>query len=258
MSAPLLLAVDAGNTNVIFALFDGERLVMRWRTATVINRTADEYAVWLTQLMALEGIAPAQVGGAIVATVVPQALFEIEALCRNYFRREPLVVGKGLRLGLAVNVERPHEVGADRLVNAVAAHASHDGWLIVIDFGTATTFDVVSAKGDYEGGVIAPGVNLSIEALERAAARLPRVAVERPRRVIGTGTVSAMQSGVYWGYVGLLEGLVARIKGEMDVPMTVIATGGLAPLFKNATGVIDLVAPDLTLYGLMCLHRLNQ
>ncbi len=258
MSAPLLLAIDAGNTNVMFALFDEERLVVRWRTATIASRTADEYAVWLTQLMALEGIAPARVGDAIVATVVPQALFEIDALCRGYFDCAPKVVGKGLELGLHIHVDRPHEVGADRLVNAVAAHARYQGWLVVIDFGTATTFDVVSADGDYEGGIIAPGINLSLEALDQAAAKLPRVAVEKPVHVVGRGTVAAMQSGIYWGYVGMLEGLVKRIKGEVGKAMTVVATGGLAPLFKDATDAIDEVAPDLTLYGLMRLHRLNR
>ena len=208
--------------------------------------------------MALEGIAPARVGDAIVATVVPQALFEIDALCRGYFDCAPKVVGKGLELGLRIHVDRPHEVGADRLVNAVAAHARYQGWLVVIDFGTATTFDVVSADGDYEGGIIAPGINLSLEALDQAAAKLPRVAVEKPVRVVGRGTVAAMQSGIYWGYVGLLEGLVKRIKGEVGKAMTVVATGGLAPLFKDATDAIDEVAPDLTLYGLMRLHRLNR
>lgn len=258
MSAPLLLAIDAGNTNVMFALFEGERRVARWRTATVASRTADEYAVWLTQLMTLEGVAPARVGAAIVATVVPQALFELEALCRRYFGCAPAVVGRDVEFGLRVDVDRPHEVGADRLVNAVAAHARWPGWLIVIDFGTATTFDVVSADGDYEGGAIAPGVNLSLEALDRAAAKLPRVAVERPASVIGRATVPAMQSGVYWGYVGLLEGMAARIRAEIGAPATVVATGGLAALFKDATAAIDAVDPDLTLRGLMLLHRRNR
>lgn len=258
IASPLLLAIDAGNTNVIFALFDGERLVARWRAATVAGRTADEYAVWLTQLMTLEGIAPARVSGAIVATVVPQALFEIDALCRRYFRCAPRVVGEGVELGLRVRVDRPREVGADRLVNAVAAHALYPGRLIVVDFGTATTFDVVSAGGDYEGGVIAPGVNLSVEALDRAAAKLPRVSVGRPDRVVGKGTVPAMRSGVYWGYVGLLEGVIARIGAEVGEPMTTVATGGLAPLFKDATDAIDAVEPDLTLHGLMRLYRLDE
>lgn len=258
MTAPLLLAVDAGNTNVVFALFDEERLVAQWRAATVAGRTADEYAVWLTQLMALRGIAPSRIGAAVVATVVPQALFEIDTLCRRYFHCAPRVVGRDLDPGLRVRVDRPREVGADRLVNAVAAHALYPGWLIVIDFGTATTLDVVNADGGYEGGVIAPGVNLSLEALDRAAAKLPRVAVEKPPRVVGKGTVSAMRSGVYWGYVGMLEGLVARIGSEIGEAATVVATGGLAALFKDATPAIDAVAPDLTLHGLMRLHRANR
>ena len=252
---PLLLAIDAGNTNVMFAVFDGERLLARWRAATDTHRTADEYAVWLTHLMALRGIAPERIGGAVVATVVPQALFEIQALCRDYFGCEPGVVGEGLDPGLRVRVDRPGEVGADRLVNAVAAHALHDGWLVVVDFGTATTLDVVDADGDYRGGVIAPGVNLSLEALDRAAAKLPRVSVRKPRRVVGGATVPAMQSGVYWGYVGMLEGLISRIRDEVGEPMTVVATGGLAPLFRDATPAIDVVAPDLTLRGLMLLYR---
>ena len=255
---PLLLAIDAGNTNIMFAVFDGERLVARWRAATDAGRTADEYAVWLTQSMALRGIEARRIGGAIVATVAPQALFELESLCRDYFGCAPKVVGEGVSPGLRVRVDRPDEVGADRLVNAVAAHALHEGWLIVVDFGTATTLDVVDDRGDYRGGAIAPGVNLSLEALERAAAKLPRVSVRKPRRVVGVATVPAMQSGVYWGYVGLLEGLVARIRDEVGEPMTVVATGGLAPLFKDATPAIDAVVPDLTLHGLMLLYRSNR
>lgn len=257
-ASPLLLAIDAGNTNIMFAVFDGERLLARWRAATDADRTADEYAVWLTQSMALRGIDPGRIGGAIVATVAPQALFELESLCRDYFGCAPKVVGEGVSPGLRVRVDRPDEVGADRLVNAVAAHALHEGWLIVVDFGTATTLDVVDDRGDYRGGAIAPGVNLSLEALERAAAKLPRVSVRKPRRVVGVATVPAMQSGVYWGYVGLLEGLVARIRDEVGEPMTVVATGGLAPLFKDATPAIDTVVPDLTLHGLMLLYRSNR
>ncbi len=258
MARSLLLAVDIGNTNVVFGLFEGETLVDQWRSATVLNRTADEYAVWLTQLLALDGIQPGDISAAIIANVVPQALYEIDTLCRRYFNCQPRVVGRDLDLGLKINIERPGEVGADRLVDAVAAHKRYPGWLIVIDFGTATTLDVVSADGNYEGGVIAPGVNLSLEALDRAAAKLPRVSIEKPQKVIGTGTVSAMQSGVYWGYVGLIEGLVARIKTEVAQPITCVATGGLAALFHDATEAIDIVDPDLTLHGLCRIHQLNQ
>ncbi len=254
----LLLAIDAGNTNVVFAVFDGAELVDQWRTSTNPRRTAEEYAVWLTQLMSLDGISPGAISAAVIATVVPQALFAVETLCRRFFRCVPLIVGDGTDLGIEVHITRPAEVGADRLVNAVAAHERYQDWLIVVDFGTATTLDVVSPDGHYEGGVIAPGVNLSIDALERAAARLPRVSVERTDKVIGKGTVEAMQSGVYWGYVGLIEGLIGRIKTEVGKPMKVVATGGLAPLFNEAADCIDVVESDLILHGLRLVHDRNQ
>ncbi|MBM3517196.1 MAG: type III pantothenate kinase [Alphaproteobacteria bacterium] len=253
----MLLAIDAGNTNTVFAVFDGERLCCQWRAATAANRTADEHAVWLTQLMALQSLSSRQIDGAIIATVVPQGLFNLRLLCRRYFQCEPLVVGEGLDLGIRVLMERPGDVGADRLVNAVAAHATYGNALVIIDFGTATTFDVVDEVGSYVGGVIAPGINLSLEALHRAAAQLPRIAVRRPDRVIGGGTVSAMQSGIYWGYIGLIEGLVSRIRGEFGRPMRTIATGGLAPLFASGTAVIEHLDADLTIRGLRDVYRRN-
>ena len=255
----MLLAINCGNTNVVFAVFAGEELHGSWRISTEVRRTADEYAVWLMQLMALQGMAPADIDGAIVATVVPEALFNLKTLVRRYFACEPLIVGDdSVRLGIKIDIDRPEDAGADRLVNAVAAHRRYGGPLIVVDFGTATSFDVVNDRGDYVGGVIAPGVNLSLDALYMAAAKLPRVAVQRPRRVIGKSTVPAMHSGIFWGYVGLIEGLVARIQAEYGAPMKVIATGGLAPLFRDATGVIEQVDPDLTLRGLEILYRLNR
>ena len=255
----MLLAINCGNTNVVFAVFVGEDLRGSWRISTDVRRTADEYAVWLMQLMALQGVTPADINGAIIATVVPEALFNLKTLVRRYFACEPLVVGDdSVRLGIKIDIDRPEDAGADRLVNAIAAHRRYGGPLIVVDFGTATSFDVVNDRGDYIGGVIAPGVNLSLDALYMAAAKLPRVAVQRPRRVIGKSTVPAMHSGIFWGYVGLIEGLVARIQAEYDAPMKVIATGGLAPLFRGATGVIEQVDPDLTLHGLETLYRLNR
>jgi len=255
----MLLAIDSGNTNIVFAIFDGERRLGEWRAATDSRRTADEYAVWLFQLMRLDGIEASQVDQAIIATVVPEALFSLRALCRRYFKCQALVVGdKGVDVGIAVKVDAPDEVGADRLVNAAAAHDRYKGPLIVIDFGTATTFDVVDSDGSYFGGVIAPGINLSLDALHHAAAKLPRIAVERPEQVIGKRTIPAMRSGVYWGYVGLIEGLVARIKSEFGADMTVIATGGLAPLFADATKVIQHLDPDLTLRGLAQINRRNR
>ena len=255
----MLLAIDAGNTNIVFAVFDGADKRGVWRGATNPNRTADEYAVWLTQLMALDGLQPEHIDAAIIANVVPASMFNLASLCRKYFGCEPLIVGdEGVDLGLEVLRMSPAEVGADRLVNAVAAHQTYEGSLIIIDFGTATTFDVVNADGDYVGGIIAPGVNLSLDALHMAAAKLPLVAVKRPPEVVGGNTVSAMQSGVYWGYVGLIEGLVARIQEEQGGDMTVVTTGGLAPLFANATDVIQHIDPDLTLRGLLEIHRRNS
>jgi type III pantothenate kinase len=261
----MLLAIDVGNTNIVFAICDGETIKWRWRISTDGQRTADEYAVWLHQLMQLEGVERTLIDAAIIATVVPPTLFNLQRLCRKYFDVEALVVAIGsINLGLRIDLPNPAEVGADRLVNAVAAHAVHPGNLIIVDFGTATTFDVVAADGSYKGGVIAPGINLSMDALYMAAAKLPRIAVEPPTApgggnlgVIGKGTVHAMQSGVFWGYVGLIEGLVARITLELGPPVTVIATGGLATLFTRHTSAIDHVDGDLTIRGLIQLHAHN-
>ncbi|MEX1146994.1 MAG: type III pantothenate kinase [Sphingomonadales bacterium] len=254
----MLLAIDAGNTNIVFALRDGERVVQRWRISTTDKRTADEYMVWLSQLMALENLDPRAITGAIIATVVPQTLFPLQLLCRRYFGCDAMVVGNpGVNLGIGVDLDNPLEVGTDRLVNAVAAHADFAQALIILDFGTATTFDVIDDRGTYCGGIIAPGINLSLEALHMAAAKLPRVAVEAPPRVIGRNTIHAMQSGVYWGYVSLIEGMVSRIRAEFGGPMKVIATGGLAPLFDRATDLIDVVDQDLTIKGLFRIYDEN-
>jgi len=254
----MLLVIDAGNTNIVFAVHDGQTVRAEWRAVTDTLRTADEYAVMLLPLLQLQGIGFEHVNSAIIATVVPAALFDLKTLCRRYFKCEPMVVGDpNLDLGIKVLTDRPAAVGADRLVNAVAAHAAHKGALIVVDFGTATTFDIVAANGDYEGGVIAPGANLSAEALHRAAAMLPRVAVERTQAVIGKDTEPAMRSGLFWGYIGLIEGLVKRIKEEYGAPMTVIGTGGLSTLFYKQTPAIDYIDPDLTIRGLVLIHARN-
>ena len=258
----MLLAIDVGNTNIVFAICDGETIKWRWRISTDSQRTADEYAVWLHQLMQLEDVERAHIHAAIIATVVPQTLFNLQHLCRKYFKIEPLVVAIGeVDLGLRIDLPNPAEVGADRLVNAIAAHHDHPGNIIVVDFGTATTFDVVAADGSYQGGVIAPGINLSMDALYQAAAKLPRIAVEPPAGtlgVIGKGTIHAMQSGVFWGYIGLIEGLVARITLELGGPVTVIATGGLATLFNRHTSAIDMVDGDLTIRGLIRINQRNE
>ncbi len=256
----MLLAIDVGNTNIVFAICEGEAIRWRWRISTDGQRTADEYAVWLHQLMQLEGVERTLIDAAIIATVVPPTLFNLQRLCRKYFNVEPIVVAQGLEYGLRIDMPNPAEVGADRIVNAVAAQAEHAGNLVIVDFGTATTFDVV-VDGAYVGGVIAPGINLSMDALYMAAAKLPRIAVEPPAEglgVIGKGTVHAMQSGVFWGYVGLIEGLVARIGAELGAPAKVIATGGLATLFHRHTSAIDAVDGDLTIRGLIRINTLNE
>ncbi len=256
----MLLAIEQGNTNTLFAIHDGKTWHAEWRTATASTRTADEYAVWLVQLLALQGLTLADLTGCIISTVVPQSLFNLRNLARRYLKVEPMVVGENVDLGIAVRITKPSEAGADRLVNAVGAHAIYPGDLILIDSGTATTFDVVSADGAFEGGVIAPGINLSMQALHEAAAKLPRVAIQRPasNHVIGVDTVEAMQSGVFWGYIALIEGLVARIKTEWGKPMTVVGTGGVASLFEGATDAIDHFDPDLTIRGLLEIWRRNS
>jgi len=253
----VLLVVDAGNTNVVFAVHDGSNWRGIWRIATEPQRTSDEYAVWLLTLLQFSGLKPAEIGRTVIGTVVPAALYHLRRLCREWFSTEPLIARSNLNWGFEIRVDNPAEVGADRLLNTMAAHQAYHGPLLVLDFGTATTFDVVDRDGAYLGGAIAPGINLSIEALHKAAARLPRIGIGRPQAVIGRSTIPAMQSGIYWGYVGLVEGLVTRIRAEYDAPMRVVATGGLAPLLAEGTTIIDVVDPDLTLDGLRLLAERN-
>lgn len=253
----MLLVIDAGNTNVVFAVHDGTSWRGIWRIMTEPQRTSDEYAVWLLTLLTFSGLKPADIDRTVIGTVVPAALYHLRRLCREWFGAEPLIARSNLDWGFTIQIDNPAEVGADRLLNTLAAHRAHGGPLIVIDFGTATTFDIVASDGAYLGGVIAPGINLSIEALHKAAARLPRIGIGRPQAVIGRSTIPAMQSGIYWGYVGLVEGLVVRIRAEYDEPLKVIATGGLAPLLAEGTTVIDRIDPDLTLDGLRLLAERN-
>lgn len=255
----MLLTIDSGNTNAVFAVYDGETRRGVWRASSDPRRTADEYAVWLTQLMALEGLTLKDITGSIIANVVPAARFSLRKLCNQYLHAEPLVIGDpNVDLGIENRIDRPQSAGADRLVNAVAAHHLYGGPAIVIDFGTATNFDIVGADGAYEGGVIAPAAQHSVDALYRVAAQLPRVSIERPATVIGKDTVPAMQSGIFWGYVGLIEGLVKRIKAEYGQEMKVIGTGGLAPIYAAATDSIEQIDQDLTLRGLTMIYRANQ
>jgi type III pantothenate kinase len=254
----MLLVVDAGNTNVVMAVHDGSGWRGIWRIATEPQRTSDEYAVWLLSLLTHSGLKREDIDLAVIGTVVPAALYHLRRLCRDWFEVEPLIARSSLDWGFEIRMDNPEEVGADRLLNALAGHRKYQGPLVVIDFGTATTFDVVDKDGAYLGGVIAPGINLSIEALHRAAARLPRIGIGRPQAVIGRSTIPAMQSGIFWGYVGMIEGLVARIRGEFDGgALKVIATGGLAPLLAEGTTIIERIDPDLTLDGLRMLAERN-
>lgn len=255
----MLLAVDAGNTNIVFALLDGMEVRGRWRIATDPRRTADEYAVWLSQLLALEGFERKDVSAVIIGTVVPRALHNLQVLSSKYFATEAVIAGHG-GWGFALDVDEPQNLGADRALNVLAAHANHEGDLIVIDFGTATTFDVVDYGGAYKGGIIAPGINLSLDALVTAAAKLPRIAISAPEgtSVVGRNTVDQMHIGIYWGYVAMIEGLVARLKAEVGRPLKVIATGGLAVLFEKHTSVFDAIEPDLTIQGLAMLWQRSQ
>ena len=253
----MLLAIDAGNTNIKFALVNDDGTPRtRWRIATDARRTADEYVVWLIRLIELEGLKREDVTDVAISTVVPRALYNIQSLATKYFNVEALVAGRSpLDYGIALDVDEPHAVGSDRACNAIAAHALHKGDLIVISFGTATTVDHVDYNGAYKGGIIAPGLNLSLDALVAAAAKLPRIAIEAPPSdsVIGRTTESQMQIGIYWGYVAMIEGLLSRMKAEIGRPVTVIATGGLAALFQQHSELFDSVDSDLTLRGLSLL-----
>lgn len=258
----MLLAIDAGNTNVVFALVEDGVIRARWRIATDPRRTADQYAVWLHQLIELEGLPRDVVDAVIVGTVVPRAQHNLEVLASKYFKVEALIAGQGgADYGIGLDVEEPKSVGADRALNAIAAHALHEGDLIVIDFGTATTFDVVDFAGAYKGGIIAPGINLSLDALVTAAAKLPRIAIQAPDgnlSVIGRTTEDQMHIGIYWGYIAMMEGLVARMKAEIGRPVKVVATGGLATLFDSHTQIFDAIEPDLTIQGLALLYKRIQ
>ena len=258
----MLLTVDVGNTNTKFALYDGAAWRGQWRISTSSTRTADEYAPWLATIMGFQGLSFADVTAGVISTVVPQALFNLRNLVRRYMNAEPLVVGDpGVHLGIPLRIDNPREAGADRLVNAVGAYIEHGGPAIIIDSGTATTFDVVAGDGGLEGVIIAPGINLSLQALHTAAARLPRIEIrEPPNGALGKNTVTAMQSGIFYGYVELIDGLVNRLKREQEPrlgKMKVIATGGVASLFEGASVSIDTYDDELTSRGLLEIFKRN-
>ena len=255
----MLLAIDTGNTNTLFAIHDGKEWAVEWRIATDAARTADEYAVWFHQLMEMQGLKFEDIEACVISTVVPQSLFNMRNLARRHLRVEPIIIGdEGVKIGVGVRTDNPKEVGADRLVTALGAIQKYKGNLIIIDSGTATTFDVVSEDGYFEGGIIAPGINLSVKALHEAAAQLPRIAIVKPNAVVGKNTVEAMQSGIFWGYIGLIDGLVRKIIEEDGRDFTVIGTGGVASLFQGASETIQHYDSNLTIDGLYEIWRLNK
>ncbi len=254
----MLLAIDIGNTNVTFGAFEGEKIKATWRVSTAIHRMPDEYANIMLSLMERQGITASQIKDVVICSVVPPLLIIFEEVCRHFLKKAPLVVEAGVKTGVRIDMDNPREVGPDRIVNAVAAHHLYGGPVIVIDLGTATTIDVVSKGGDYIGGAIAPGIAIATEALFTRTAVLPRIELAIPKKAIGRNTVAAMQSGIVFGYIGLIEGLVSRIQAELDEKAKVVATGGYAKLLAQATNVIKIVNPDLTLVGLRLIYNMNR
>ncbi len=257
----MLLLIDCGNTNIVFAIAQNDRILKKWRINTDPKRTADEYYVWLIKLLEIENINLLSISDCIIASVVPDALFSLLNFNKEYLKIEPFIVGENnLKIGIDINIDNPSEAGADRIVNAVAVKKFYNKPSIVIDFGTATTFDIVSKSGSYEGGIIAPGVNLSLEALYMAASRLPRIKVDNTKtiNVVGKNTKDSMYSGIYWGYISLIEGLVKRINEEKNFNYYVIATGGLSNLFSKNCSIIEKVDNELTLNGLIHIYNINK
>lgn len=254
----MLLAIDTGNTNTLFAIHDGKGWVVEWRIATDPTRTADEYAVWFHQLLSMQKLDFDDISDCVISTVVPQSLFNMRNLARRHLKVDPIIVGEdSVDIGIGVRIDNPEQVGADRLVTTLGAVQRYKGNLIIIDSGTATTFDVVSEDHHFEGGIIAPGINLSVKALHEAAAQLPRIEIKKPERVVGKNTVEAMQAGIFWGYISLIDGLVEKIKQEDGRKFTVIGTGGVASLFEGASATIDHYDSQLTIDGLYEIWRLN-
>ena len=254
----MLLAIDIGNTDTTLGIFEGEELCATWHMATGIHRMADEYAALLLNLLRHQGLDISEIKEIALCSVVPPLIATFDELCQRYFHLSPLVVGAGVKTGVRIRMDNPREVGADRIANAAAAHHLYGGPIIITDLGTATTFDTVSREGDYLGGAIAPGIGTAAEALFMQAAMLPRVELVRPKRAIGTNTITAMQSGIVFGYVALIEGIVARIQQELEERAKVVATGGFAELMAKETAIIDVINPNLTLIGLRLIYLLNK
>ncbi len=255
----MLLVINSNNTNTVFGVFEGESKRATWRISTAPHRTADEYAVWLTHLMALQGLNFSDIGGIILSNVVPRTTFNLKSLCERYFKADLLVLGDpAVKLGFEIRLDRPEEAGADRVANCAGARNRYKMPGVVVDLGTATTFDVIDEHGNYCGGAISPGINLAFEALYTGAAKLPQIEIRRPAKIVGTSTVGAMQSGIFWGYIGLIEGLLNRIEDEWGRSMSVIGTGGLVPLIAESCPAIQHVDIDLTLKGLIDIYKLNR
>ncbi|MBM7650284.1 type III pantothenate kinase [Bacillus ectoiniformans] len=254
----LIFVLDVGNTNTVLGVYQEDELKYHWRIETSRNKTEDEYGMMIKNLFQHEGLSFEDIDGIIISSVVPPIMFSLERMCKKYFQLKPLVVGPGIKTGLNIKYENPREVGADRIVNAVAAIHEYDSPLIIVDFGTATTYCYIDEGGHYMGGAIAPGINISTEALYSKAAKLPRIEISRPDHIVGKNTVSAMQAGILYGYVGQVEGIVSRMKAHSKKEPLVIATGGLAPLISNESDIVDVVDPFLTLKGLCLIYKRNM
>jgi type III pantothenate kinase len=254
----MLLVFDIGNTNIVLGAYEGEELLQHWRVSTDRQKTGDEYGILINNLFTYGGLSIKNISAVIISSVVPPLVVPLVKMCQRYFKVEPLVVGPGIKTGIFIKYENPREVGADRIVNAVSAHHKYSGPLIIVDFGTATTFCVISDNGDYLGGAIAPGIGISTEALFQRAAKLPRIELVKPKSVICRNTVTSMQSGIIYGFVGQVEGIVKRMKDELGQDAYVIATGGLANLIAQETTIINSVEHFLTLEGLRIIYDLNK
>jgi len=254
----MLLVVDIGNTNIVFGVYDNSTLVNHWRLSTALQKTVDEYAILLNSLLYIEKIKLSQIDSAIISCVVPPLLIPFEIVCRKYIGIRPIIIEPGIKTGMPISYENPSELGADRIVNAVAGYEKYKKALIIVDFGTATTFDYITSKGEYAGGSIAPGIMISLEALFERASKLPRVELVQPKTLVGKNTVHAMQSGITYGYISLVDGIVRRIKDEVKTDPYVIATGGLAGLIYKGSETIDEVDEFLTLRGLKILYEKNK